>query len=205
VKWSGKDMVFVSYMTPSLMNLFKTKFEEKTGRTDIQFTNGYNESHIGGFGDLIESASQLFNYPISNYDRDNILRQIYPEITTRKILLVGHSQGTFYTNEIYDYFRLCCCQQLCQAQAGKGAQGFGSKSCQEIQAQSSEEIRQKEGKALIFPTFLSFYPYITPTNGFSSGLRPLPPQPLRVVDPAVTTILPLGKMGGKLHGQEKDY
>src|SRR3989338_4962136 len=65
--------------------------------------SGYNESHIGGAGDIIESASQLFNSPVSNYDRNTILLQLYLEITTRKILLVGHSQGTFYTNEIYNY------------------------------------------------------------------------------------------------------
>ena len=64
---------------------------------------GYNESHLAGAGDLIESASQLLGSTITNYDRNTILLQIYPEVTTRKILLVGHSQGTFYTNEIYKY------------------------------------------------------------------------------------------------------
>src|SRR3989338_5664894 len=78
-------------------------FTKTIKRTDIKFLTGYNESHLGGAGDIIESASQLFNSPVSNYDRNTILLQLYPEITTRKILLVGHSQGTFYTNEIYDY------------------------------------------------------------------------------------------------------
>ncbi|GEM_PF-1759613 len=64
---------------------------------------GYNPSHLAGLGDLTESASQLLGSSISNYDRNTILLQLYPEITTRKILLVGHSQGTFYTNEIYNY------------------------------------------------------------------------------------------------------
>lgn len=64
---------------------------------------GYNPSHLAGFGDLIESASQLLDSSVSNYDLNTILLQIYPEVTTRKILLVGHSQGTFYTNEIYNY------------------------------------------------------------------------------------------------------
>jgi hypothetical protein len=31
------------------------------------------------------------------------LRDIQPQVTTRKILLVGHSQGTFYTNAMYNY------------------------------------------------------------------------------------------------------
>ncbi len=81
----------------------KTKFEKNIGKSDVAFINGYNESHIGGAGDLIESASQLLGSSYSNYDRDTILLQIHPEVTTRKILLVGHSQGTFYTNEIYNY------------------------------------------------------------------------------------------------------
>lgn len=78
-------------------------FTRTIKRTDIKFITGYNESHIGGAGDLIESASQLLDSPVSNYDRNTILLQLHPEITTRKILLVGHSQGTFYTNEIYNY------------------------------------------------------------------------------------------------------
>lgn len=84
-------------------NNLKKKYEDRTGRTDVQFINGYNESHIGGAGDLIESASQLLGASVSNYDRDTILNEIYPQITTRKVLLVGHSQGTFYANEIYNY------------------------------------------------------------------------------------------------------
>ncbi len=40
---------------------------------------------------------------ISNFDRDTILLQIHPELTTRKVLLVGHSQGSFYANAMYDY------------------------------------------------------------------------------------------------------
>ena len=42
---------------------------------------------------------------VADYDLKTILMQIHPEVTTtRKILLVGHSQGTFYTNAIYRYF-----------------------------------------------------------------------------------------------------
>ncbi|HUO50489.1 MAG TPA: hypothetical protein VMU25_02925 [Candidatus Paceibacterota bacterium] len=78
-------------------------FKSISGRSDVFFYNGYNPSHLDGVGDLLESAAQTFNQPITNYDRDTILMQIYPEVTTQKILLVGHSQGTFYTNEMYDY------------------------------------------------------------------------------------------------------
>jgi hypothetical protein len=64
---------------------------------------GFNPSHLAGGGDLIQSVFQTFNAPISNYDLDTILMQLHPEVTTRKILLVGHSQGSFYTNELYNY------------------------------------------------------------------------------------------------------
>ena len=64
---------------------------------------GYNPSHLAGAGDLIQSIFQAFSSSVSNYDLNTILMQIHPEVTTRKILLVGHSQGTFYTNEMYNY------------------------------------------------------------------------------------------------------
>jgi hypothetical protein len=64
---------------------------------------GYNPTHLAGAGDLVQSAAQLFNKSVSNFDLDTILLQIYPEVTTRKLLLVGHSQGAFYTNSMYDY------------------------------------------------------------------------------------------------------
>ncbi|HTR18433.1 MAG TPA: hypothetical protein VMH91_00415 [Candidatus Paceibacterota bacterium] len=64
---------------------------------------GYNPSHLDGYGDELESASQALGAPISRFDLDTILDQVAPDVTTRKLLLVGHSQGTFYTNELYDY------------------------------------------------------------------------------------------------------
>ena len=66
--------------------------------------SGYNPSHLEGVGDVAETASQIANHTISDYDLTTILLQIYPELTTQKVLLVGHSQGTFYTNTIYSYF-----------------------------------------------------------------------------------------------------
>lgn len=64
---------------------------------------GHNPSHLGGGGDIIQSAAQAFGKSVSNFDRDTILMQIHPQVTTQKILLVGHSQGTFYTNAIHKY------------------------------------------------------------------------------------------------------
>lgn len=64
---------------------------------------GHNETHLAGIGDLVQSIAQTYHKSVSNYDRDTILNQIAPDVTTQKILLVGHSQGTFYTNELYKY------------------------------------------------------------------------------------------------------
>lgn len=64
---------------------------------------GYNESHVGGLGDLTQLFAQSYFSSVSDFDRDTILLQIYPEVTTQKMLLVGHSQGSFYANSIYNY------------------------------------------------------------------------------------------------------
>lgn len=78
-------------------------FEQISGIKDITFLTGYNSSHLAGMGDIAETTSQILGRPVSDYDRDTILLDIYPKVETRKILFVGHSQGTFYTNEIYKY------------------------------------------------------------------------------------------------------
>jgi hypothetical protein len=64
---------------------------------------GYNPTHLAGAGDLLQSTAQLFSKSISNFDLNTILLEVYPEVTTRKLMLVGHSQGAFYTNDMYDY------------------------------------------------------------------------------------------------------
>ncbi len=79
------------------------RFQQKSSIKDVTFLTGYNPSHLAGAGDFIESAAQAYGTSVSNYDLDTILMQLAPEVATRKILLIGHSQGTFYTNEIYDY------------------------------------------------------------------------------------------------------
>lgn len=89
--------------TKDLQNTF-SKISKIDG---VKIINGHNPSHLAGFGDWIKSIEQSYrgvdDESISDYDRDTILLQIHPEIKTRKILLVGHSQGTFYTNALYKY------------------------------------------------------------------------------------------------------
>lgn len=79
------------------------KYISRTGDLNTEFINGYNPSHIAGLGDIAEAAAQTLNSPISDFDLNTILLQIYPQVTTRKLVLVGHSQGALYSNELYDY------------------------------------------------------------------------------------------------------
>jgi parallel beta-helix repeat protein len=82
---------------------FEYKFYSSGGNSDVTFQLGYNPSHIAGVGDLGQAVSQVLGSSMSDFDLKTILMQIHSEITTQKILLVGHSQGTFYTNEMYNY------------------------------------------------------------------------------------------------------
>jgi hypothetical protein len=106
---NGYTVVFVNGILNSREKAEQSKFalQQKLGK---QFNGeslfvrlGYNTTHLAGAGDLLQAAVQGFGTSVTNYDRDTILLQIYPELTTRKVLLVGHSQGTFYTNNLYDY------------------------------------------------------------------------------------------------------
>ncbi len=81
----------------------QTKYEDKNQISDVEFILGYNATHLAGGGDLIKSVIQAYNGASLDYDLKTILNQVHGELKTRKILLVGHSQGTFYTNAAYDY------------------------------------------------------------------------------------------------------
>lgn len=84
-------------------NALQRGFAKYSNLENVTFLNGYNQSHFGGGGDLLQSTAQAFSKSISNYDLNTVLRQIQPQVTTRKILLLGHSQGAFYTDEMYEY------------------------------------------------------------------------------------------------------
>ncbi|MSR70888.1 hypothetical protein EXS62_02505 [Candidatus Kaiserbacteria bacterium] len=59
----------------------------------------YNQTHIAGLGDIVETAVPLFD----QFDLNTILMQLHKDLTTRKLLLVGHSQGAVYANKMYEY------------------------------------------------------------------------------------------------------
>ena len=82
-----------------LANVFKAKSDIK----DVNFILGYNPSHVAGIDDVVSFVKQAYNGGRMDYDLATILRQIHSELKTQRILLIGHSQGTFYTNAAYDY------------------------------------------------------------------------------------------------------
>ncbi len=64
----------------------------------------YNPTHLAGIEDLVDSAYQkmLEGESVRDYDLGKILNDASRKIATRKLLLVGHSQGNFYANGFYD-------------------------------------------------------------------------------------------------------
>jgi|GEM_PF-2700202 len=69
----------------------------------VTVKTAYNPTHLAGLTDGIEAFSQILGKPISTFDRNTILNQIHGQLDTRKVVLVGHSQGALYANEIYNY------------------------------------------------------------------------------------------------------
>ena len=109
---AGATVVYVNGILTNLDDARKDlknlseEYISRTGDRSTTFTNGYNPSHLGGFGDLLKSIGQAYQNRgpyIQDTDLITILLQIHPQVTTQKLLLVGHSQGTYYTNAMYEY------------------------------------------------------------------------------------------------------
>ena len=81
----------------------KYQYDLKGKNADVNFILGYNPSHIVVLGDMFDAVRQAYSGGFMDYDLTNILRQAHIDLKTQKVLLVGHSQGTFYTNAAYDY------------------------------------------------------------------------------------------------------
>ncbi len=87
------------------------KLEEAVGAEykseRLYIKTGYNPKKLGGLDDLLKTFIQLrlWKEDVLNNDveLESILNQMYAEVGTQKILLLGHSQGSFYSNEIYRY------------------------------------------------------------------------------------------------------
>ncbi|MDO8620038.1 MAG: hypothetical protein Q7R64_01665 [bacterium] len=63
-----------------------------------------NESHLAGLGDILKAVQQKIfdDETVDDYDLVEMLKDASEKVTTRKLLLVAHSQGNFYANSFYD-------------------------------------------------------------------------------------------------------
>jgi len=101
----GYTVVFVNgiWNTEEKAEESKLELRDKLGvnfnNQQITYVTGYNHTHWQGGGDLIEAVLPQFD----EYDLQTILTQMHDEVKTRKLLVVGHSQGSVYANKIYEY------------------------------------------------------------------------------------------------------
>src|SRR3989344_6205075 len=109
---NGATVVYVNGIFTSITDANKDlgklikQYQDRTGDHETKFINGYNPSHIAGGGDLYKSIVQAYQNEesfVADTDLTTILLQIHPQVTTQKLILVGHSQGTYYTNDLYKY------------------------------------------------------------------------------------------------------
>ena len=81
----------------------KDKFLTSTGKTDVTFVNGFNPSHVKGLDDVVSAGVQMYMGGKQDFDLTNILIKLQTDLKTQKVVLVGHSQGSFYTNAAYEW------------------------------------------------------------------------------------------------------
>lgn len=62
----------------------------------------YNPTHLSGAMDLVDVLRQMIIDDTSDFDMTEILDDASKKVSTQKLLLVGHSQGNFYANNLYD-------------------------------------------------------------------------------------------------------
>ncbi len=65
----------------------------------------HNETHLAGLGDLFDSIGQKLSkkdFVVNSYDLNNMLVDLSHKLKTQKVLFIAHSQGNFYTNDIYN-------------------------------------------------------------------------------------------------------
>lgn len=93
--------------TEDVKNVFLDNSKNKVLVASTNFHTGYNATHLLGFGDVLKSVLQKMweveGSTKEDYDLERIVARIQPEVKTQKILILGHSQGTFYANALYDY------------------------------------------------------------------------------------------------------
>ena len=83
--------------------LLANAFEERVGKSDVNFVTGYNSSHGAGVLDVVDAIAAMCSGSAEDYDFTNILLQLHDDLKTQKVLLVGYSEGSFFANAIYKY------------------------------------------------------------------------------------------------------
>jgi hypothetical protein len=83
--------------------LLKRRFVKISDRKDVDFINGFNASHGGGAVDVVQVALQMLLGESVDHDLTDILNQAHENLKTQKVLLLGYSQGSFYSNAGYQY------------------------------------------------------------------------------------------------------
>jgi hypothetical protein len=102
---NGYSLIFINgiFSTEKKAQLDKQTLKEilpkQINNQPLTVQLAYNQSHLAGAGDLFEAYFPSFD----TYDLNTILLQIHGEVTTRKLLIVGHSQGAMYANKMYEY------------------------------------------------------------------------------------------------------
>lgn len=87
----------------NLREQYAARFET----SGVHFDFAHNPSRLAGAGDLAKAAQQARRSedetPIHDHDLEVMLNQLHEQLTTQKVVLVGHSQGGFYVNQLYEY------------------------------------------------------------------------------------------------------
>lgn len=86
------------------MEKLKNVFGVVMNGQNVDYEYLLNPSHLGGVGDLLASAYQKYfeEGTVSDYDLLEMQKAASGKVTTRRLLLVAHSQGNFYANSFYD-------------------------------------------------------------------------------------------------------
>lgn len=108
----GSTVVFVNGVNTTLRKAqndlaeLTNEYRDRTNDRSVDFLTGYNPSHLEGAGDILKSWFQNQKSSgsyVDDYDLKTILLNLHNDLHTRRVLLLGHSQGSYYTNAMYNY------------------------------------------------------------------------------------------------------
>lgn len=83
----------------------KAKFATPASAGNLSLVTAYNPTHLAGAADIIDVLRQKMNEGdgIDDYDLHEIELSIANQLTTQKFVIVAHSQGNLYANELYTH------------------------------------------------------------------------------------------------------